>query len=263
MSDIVVPNNNFYYESEFSRDDIFFNSVYSTDITIEEYFSKMLFYSDLSRIVYASNEYCFRRRSEMNNGLLNIPFMNYYLSKITTDVSHQWWKHMNNVAPMLDLGGYKSLIGFGIKLVPIKLSYEATVWFSQDRDLQYAMSKILMSNTNETIIYSTLNTSSDYALKNLGLLTYNFDFKPQYTENDWLESNNITSIALDFEIDTFAVYPDSENILETPQPGAYPIYIANEVILNLLSTKGTLLKNENLLNTTPQELLTFYFTGTT
>ncbi|MGD9678159.1 MAG: hypothetical protein AB7V16_07320 [Vulcanibacillus sp.] len=258
MSDIIAPSS-FYYQSDFIHKDTFYNSVYSLDIAIEQYFAKMLYYSDTSRIVYASNDYCFRRRAEMNeDGLLNFPFMNYYLKSITPDVSRQWWKNSNNVQTLLNLEEYKQKIGFGIKIVPVHLMYEATIWYSQDLDLQYAYSKILMSDTNETILYPTLQTESDYELKNIAIMDYNLDFKPEYTENDWLEQNNITSASLDFEFDTFAIYPDTE-ILVTPQPSNRGVFIANEVIFNFLSTKGKLLKNSELLNTQPQELLISYF----
>jgi len=255
----TISPSSFYYQSDFLNKETFFNSVYSLDLSIEEYFAKMLFYSDASRIVYASNEYCFRRRAEMNeDGLLNFPFMNYYLKSITPDTDRLWKKNTNNVQTMLNIDDYKQKLGFGIKVVPIRLEYEATIWYSQDLDLQYATSKILMSNANETILYSTLQTESEYELKNMGVLYYNFDFKPEYTENDWLEKNNIISASLDFQFDTFAIYPDTF-ILQTPQPHNRGVFIANEVILNFLSTKGALLKNENLLNSQPQELLISYF----
>jgi len=257
---VNIAPSSFYYQSDFIHKETFFNSIYALDISIEEYFSKMLYYSDLSRIIYASNEHCFRRRAEMNeDGLLNFPFMNYYLKSITPDVERQWWKNTHNVQTLQNLDNYKQKLGFGIKLVPVHLVYEATVWYSQDLDLQYAFSKLLMSNTNETILYSNLQTESEHLIKNLGILYYNLDFKPEYTENEWLESNNITSASLDFEFDTFAIYPDTD-ILQTPQPSNRGLYLANEVILNFLNTKGTLLKNENLLNTQPQELITSYFT---
>ncbi len=259
MSDNIIQANSFYYEDDFSRPEVFFNSIYALDISIENFFSRMLFYSDTSRLVYASNEYCFRRRSEMSeNGLLEIPFMNYFLKSITPDTERRWWKNANNVQTLANLDDYKQKIGFGIKLVPIHLVYEATMWFSQDKDLQYAMSKLLMSNTNETILYSELNTESEYSLKNLGIMKYNLEFKPNYTENEWLETNKITSVALDFEFDTLAIYPNTD-LAVTPQPDNQGVFIANEVILNFLSTKGQLLKNENLLNTDPQELITVYF----
>jgi len=255
-----IPPSAFYYQSEFLSKDTFLNSIYSLDIAIEQYFSKMIFYSDMSRIIYASNEYAFRRRGEMNeDGILDFPFMNYYLKSIDPETNRQLWNNTTNVQSLYNIDGYKQVLGYGLKLVPIHLTYEATIWYSQDLDLQYAYSKILMSNTNETILYPIIDVeNSDVKIKNVAFLYYNLSFKPEYTENDWLEKNNITSASLDFEFDTFAVYPDTE-ILVTPQPSAKGLYIANEVIFNFLSSKGELFKNSDLLNTQPQELLIEYF----
>lgn len=260
MSDTVIPVSAFFYEEDFAQKNTFFNSVYALDLSLESNFSNMLFYGDQSRVVYASNEYCFRKRTSMDSeGLLDIPFINYYLKSMSPDTERFLWKNSTNVQMLLD-NGYASVLGYGIKIVPIHLEYEATAWFSQDKDLQYATSKLLFQNTNETILYGELTSSNGTIIKNPAFLSYSFDFKPTYNENEWLETNNITSIGMDFSIDTFIIYPDTQ-VLKTPQPIPNVLSITNEVILNFLSTKGELLKNENLLNTQPQDLLTMYFSN--
>lgn len=263
MSDTIefVPKpSSYYYESELVNTYSFLNSVYALDIAIEQNFADMLFYSDLSRIVYASTEYCFKRRTEMSSeGVLFPPFMNYYLKSITPDTDRFLWKNTTNVQPLLNLDEYVTSLGFGLKVVPVHLVYEANAWFSQDRDLQFATSQVLFQNTNEIILYGMLNITEDYDLKNPAFMKYNLDFKPQYTENEWLETNNITSLAMDFEFDTFAVYTDISRPLMLPRGTPKPVYIANEIIFNFLSTKGNLSKDSNLLQTSPQELITSYF----
>jgi hypothetical protein len=255
MSDNIIQPSSFYYESDFIDKDTFFNYIYSLDIEIEEYFSKMLFYSDLGKIIYASNEFSFRKRVEQSeDAILNIPFMNYFLKSITPDTNRQWWKNTNNVQTMMNLNGYKEKLGFGVKLVPVHLNYEATIWFSQDKDLQYAYSKVLFSNTNETILYPKLTSESGFVLKNLAIMSYNLDFKPEYTENEWLEMNNITSATLDFEFDTLMVYPDTD-ILLTPQPHNRGLFLTEEIIFDFLSKKNITLTD------TPENMIRTYFTN--
>lgn len=261
MSDIVIPASSYYYESDLIDKNIFFNSVYALDIAIEQNFAEMLFYSDLSRIVYASNDFCFKKRTEVNEeGLLDIPFMNYYLKDISRDTERRLWKNITNVQTLANIDGYMQELGFGIKLVPIHLEYEATVFFSQDKDLQYATSKLLFQDNNETILYGMLESGNGTLIKNPAFLNYNFSFKPEYNENEWLEMNNITSIGVDFSFDTFLVYPDTEQrgILKTPQPAYSPFIVAQEVVLNFLSSKN-LIKGSSILESNPQELLTSYF----
>jgi len=257
MSDISLDA--FYYKEDFLNQDTFFNSVYALDLAIENNFSKMLFYNDLSRIVYASNDYCFRRRSEQSEeGLLDIPFLNYYLTNVSPDTDRMLKKNTNNAQTLLNLDNYVAELGFEIKIVPIHLEYESTAWFSNDKDLQYATSKLMFQDTNETVLYGMLESSNGTILKNPAFLTYSFNFKPEYNETEWLESNNISSIGIDMSFDTFIVYPNTE-ITTTPQAGPSALSITNEVILDFLSTKGSLYKDSDLLNTPSSVLLTTYF----
>ena len=48
---------------------------YALDIAIENYFCQTLEFP-LDRIIYASNEYCFRERTRKKEGDLNLPFLN-------------------------------------------------------------------------------------------------------------------------------------------------------------------------------------------
>lgn len=248
MSDIISPSN-YYYEDKIKDIGEFFNSAYALDIAIETKFANDLFYGDLSRIVYASNEYCFKRRTEMSeDGLLDIPFMNYYLTNISPDTDRFYWKNTSNIQGLLDVDNYVSLLGGKLRVVPIKLEYEATLWFSQDKDLHYATSRVMLEDTNENILYGYLEAPNDTEIKNPAFMNFSFSFKPEYTENEWLESNKITSIGIDLSFDTFLVYLNND------------ISISEEVIFNFLSTKGELIKNKDLLLTNPKELLTSYFT---
>lgn len=268
MSDIEdtrIGSPNFYYESEFLFPTYALLSQYALDLAIETTFANMLFYGDLSRIVYASNDYSFQRRTEMSeNGLLDVPFMSYYCTGMSLDTNRKLFKNSNQVLPLPDLNNHATNLGYGIKIIPLHLTYEATCFFSQDKDLQYAMSKLLFQSANETIIYGLLNAGKDSLgveniLKNPSFMKSNLEFKPTFSENDFLQKNNLQSIAIDFEFDTYAVYPAVANVLRTPQGVPNPLYIAEEVILNFLYTKGDLLKTSELANTSPQNLLTYYF----
>ena len=64
----------------------FLNVYFSTIIALFNYFTENIFPNDPSRIIYASNDYAFRRRLELNSRdnvsefqiqSLNMPFMNF------------------------------------------------------------------------------------------------------------------------------------------------------------------------------------------
>jgi len=250
MSDTVVPVTSFYYGEEFSQNN-WYNTSIATAIAIEEHYAPILFKNDLTRIIYASTDYCFRERSRKNKVLLNLPFMNYYLKSIERDTSpRSLWNNANNIQGMLDMDDdHQALLNSRIRLVPVKLHFEASVWYDQPQDLLKAYQLLALDESNETIIYSYYDAANDCQLKVPCFVKYNLDYNPEYSEKEWLEENKIMSIAVDFEITTFFLYTHGTNT---------NVSFSNHIIFNFLSTKGIINTDDPLL-TTPQELIIEYF----
>lgn len=247
---VTIPNNSFYYKEQFgehwTNDQI---SAYALDIEIEKWLSGTLKFP-MDRIIYASNDYTFRERTKKNNGQLNLPYVSYYKTDYE-ETSRPWWNNYANTIGIMDIGneGYESQLGTKLKITPIRVSYECTIFFSQHKDCEYAYKEVLREESNETILYPKLQTTNGDIIKSIGIQDLDLTWNPLYDESDWLEANKIFTIGLDMSYDTFHITGRDDDV-----------FIAKEVILNFLSTKGILTK-PNVMDTQPQELLIEYFSG--
>ncbi|MDA3856626.1 MAG: hypothetical protein PF569_10310 [Candidatus Woesearchaeota archaeon] len=232
----------FYYDEV--NDNSYLNTFYASDIALETHFANMLFKGSLDRIVYASNDYAFRKRagsvtSDYTN--LEFPFMNYYNPQVVNpDTDRFYWNHIANIE-----GIYSSELGRKIRVVPLRIEYESSIWFNSAFDLQYAMSRLNNNDSNETVVYATVTTTDGQDITIPMFLGYNFSDNV-YQEDDFLEQNRIYNQGINFTVDLVMLYDDS------------PVSITDEIIFNFLSSKN--LDTSDPINSDPQKLLTQYFT---
>lgn len=231
-NNIKLPNSSFYYKDDFKK---WYNTpcLYAMDISLEKHFCDLLKFP-LDRIIYASNNICFREREKKNNGQLNLPFMNYYRTGYS-DPDRSWWNNYANSHALMNINneGYYSKLGTQLRLVPIKAEYEATVFFNQRKDCEHAYHEIALDESNETIIKSELESSTldENGEPNIlgleGILNFDLEFNPTFDESDWLQQNNIWSIQINFDIDTFMIYGSGDDF-----------HIAEEVALEFIASKN-------------------------
>ena len=259
-----IPANSFYYSDTFNSPGAFYNTIYALQMAIEQHWNGILFPNqpDLTKIIYGSNDFAFRKSASENNGILNIPFMNYYLKGITPDTRRFTWNNEANVrglsADFVDSTtgvSYAQAIGTKLLWVPMHLEYEATVWYSQPQDLLYAFHRAGLDNTNETIITGNLYAPNNIQLQIPAVQYLNLEYNPEMQEQEWFEKNKIMSLVLDFEFDTWIVLPPDNR---HPPENLEVFGFTQEVIFNFLSAKS--LNTSNLLASEGVQLFTQYFT---
>lgn len=210
--------------------------VYSLDIAIENHFSSIL-ELPLDRIIYASNEYCFRERTRKNNGDLNLPFVNYYRTGYEKS-EREWFNNYSNKYGLIDRENkFTSLLGGRLRVYPITITYEATAFFSQNKDCEYAMNKLLFEDSNETILNPQLETDKGDIIENIAIFDSDLSYNPTYQESDWLEQNRIWTIGIDFSVTTFMI----GNFNPLPDRDAngnpMPLHVAKSVLLQFFCAK--------------------------
>ena len=99
-----------------------------------------------SRIIYASNEFAFRRRMQTNSkstsaftaNNLNMPFLNFALKSggIDLDTADNYKNKSLATEGLMDWDTELKL-----KALPVKLSFEATFFTTVEADLHYMASK--------------------------------------------------------------------------------------------------------------------------
>lgn len=234
----------FYYDE---INTTFLNVIRGMHIAFENHLSENLFPKEtntLSRIVYASNEFAFRKRTKgTESGRLDLPFCNYYLDGVTEGTDRKLKSNVGNVD-----GRYVPELNRKVKYAPITLEYEATAFFNQTFDLYYALSKLLVLDSNETVIYSEIDVGQNRVLQVPGFVEYTYGINNLYNENDWLEQNKIQTLSLDVTIQTLLLLDD----------GLEDTAIAEEILFTFLSDKN-LNKEDPLDSATASILLQEYF----
>lgn len=231
-NDVKISNSSFYYKEYFKE---WYNlpCVYALDIAMEKYFCNLLHFP-LDRLIYASNDFCFREREKKNGGQLNLPFMNYYLTGYS-DTDREWWNNYAQSYAVMDVSNqsYYSNLGTQLKLTPVKAEYEATVFFNQRKDAEFAYHQLVQDEANETMVSFELESSvldengDPNILLNNGIVYLEIEFNPTYNETDWLQQNNIWTVQANFNVDTFMIYGNSDN----------DFHIAKEVELEFITSK--------------------------
>lgn len=246
MDNNIIISNSFYRNR--NLDTRFINSVYAMNIAIEYYFSNLFFNNDLTRIIFSSNEYAFRRRASQSDksetpvfNNIYLPFLNYYLTGTSNPTTRPWFNWQNVVE-----GIFIDELGYNIKINPVKFQYETTVWYSTDYDMQYSLIPLYNDHNTETKISYNVQVDNQL-LSCIGILSYNITYNPTYKENDWLNLNKIRSISLDINMDTF--------LLE----GFKDVSIPNQVIFDFLATKKEMNDvTANDYETLANRLITYY-----
>jgi hypothetical protein len=203
----------------------FINSYFTLNIQLQEYFTNLLFPEDPSRIFVSSTAHAFRRRvvlqtqdpnatPYLNN--LNFPFLNYK-GKIKMGTKRPWYNYSLNTS-----GIFIPELQTKVKMIPVTINYDSTVYYHREDDKQYALNQLLFQSSQEIQVPYYIQVNG-IDVKNQGILSFNPDDDPVYNENDWLKQNNIHTIKLDFEIQT--------SILQINDPGT-SWGLTESVILN-------------------------------
>ena len=206
----------------FYNDENFLSVVYACDIAIENHFKSLLFLGQSNRIVYATNAFAMRKRSDDNDGELDLPMLNYRMTNYEPGI-RQWWNLSSYTK-----GIYIPELEEKVKYAPITLTYEASFWAHRHDELMYVISELNFDADNTTTLVPTVEIQSvDFPIS--ALLSYSGNqYEPTYTESDWLERNNIHTITLPFTIDTMALKTNSD------------ITIPTEVILDMYAFYGNI-----------------------
>lgn len=198
------------------KDMDFINVYYSTIICMFNYFTENLFPDDPSRIIYASNDFAFRRRLQLNSRdnvsefqiqSLNMPFMNFSIeaSGMSSKTDRDWKSNQLEVSGVMDWTIKKK-----IRMTPIKLSFEATFFSDKEIDIQYIISKLFWDDALETVLKPELEIDGQ-KFSNIGVMAgYNLQYRPRYNEKEWLDKNKIRTIPMNFAVDTFLLQTDQD-----------------------------------------------------
>jgi hypothetical protein len=186
----------------------FLNITYAIDIALYEHFGNLLLNGDQTRVVYSSNAYALRKRSDGNRGNLDFPFLNFKTTNYESGL-RIWW----NLSAWTK-GIFLPDLEMKVITYPVTISYEASFWCKRDDEIRYAMSELLYDADNKTILKPEIEINSQIVYFP-ALVEYSPSYEPQYNEQDWLERNKIHTMTMDFTIDTFALKTNEDVSIPT------------------------------------------------
>ena len=191
----------------------FINIKTSLIISIFEYFESLFFEGENGRVIYASDSFAFRRRNQLlnkdeaNHPLLaqnlNLPFANFYITGISSNTDRNWKSRPLELSGIMDWSVNKKL-----RLSPVQISFEATIYTEKETDKNYVTSQIIWEDILETKLKPLFEIEGEI-FSNIALVGYTGNFTDQYQESDWLEKNKIRATSFDFTVDTYLVRTNS------------------------------------------------------
>lgn len=169
-------------------------------------------------VVYSDNGEAFRKRTDDTaDGNLRLPFINFIQKGMDlADNTFDWYN-----TPLDKRGVYVSELQTKVRQVPIKIEFEATFWCALAKEMRYVANQLAFFRENHTDIaleleYTFTNFDGDEVAVTIPhYIKINFpsiSVDPQYERDAWLEENIKHSIEMDFEVITWGIIIDGQNI---------------------------------------------------
>ena len=208
-----MPNDFFAVKGNPFFKKTFYSTILSTNIAVGRYLAETLFEGDLGRLVWASSERTFRRRSEQvasrkpNIGTLDFPYCSYRLIQDGIDRATQrpWFNQSLNVR-----GVWINELGRKVRVTPVQLKYEGVICVQHDTDLYLLQQVLLWDASNETLLSPILETEGNNGekqeIKNIGVVYVSPRMNSRFAESDWVQNNKIQAIDLDIMVDTYLLH---------------------------------------------------------
>lgn len=232
-----------YYDEDRSKFVDIHNSI---KISIESFLATILFKGDLSRIVYCKEDIAFRRRIELVDAAnkdttaiqpvsLQLPFACFSKS---SEFDHDDTKGL--IAPAALIGQYAEN-GWRLRNLPVKVTYDCTIFFARQDDLRFAQQVLYWEATPETphwitpeVLYKdgSIFIPCFFKIKEINT-------NPSYNEKEWLEKSRIFPLKLTIDVYSYElVIPNVSHVINLPARwGRYnsteddDIYIVEEAVL--------------------------------
>lgn len=206
-----------FYKTDYWKngDSFMLNSILSTTLSLMDFFDKALFVKDNTRVIYASDAYAFRARSQVSRGNensdlqpndLNFPFMNISLDQ--GGISLQDTRLYSSYEARTT-GVYIEELGKKVKLFPMTMRFKGTYFTTQMADAQLAISRLFRLASTELVLQPSL-WYNDTEIKNVAKIEFDdIVLDDLYQETDWLEKNRIHTLSISVSASTYLVdiYP--------------------------------------------------------
>lgn len=189
--------------------------ILSTTLELMNYFDNLFFLGDSSRVVYATNAYAFRARSQSLRGQensdlqpndLSFPFMNFSVRQGGVSLADSV---LYSNYQLKSSGVYIEELNKKAKLYPIVINFEGTYFTTQMVDAHIVTSRAFEQGALETVLKPSIWYKGQ-EISNIAKVKFDdIVLDDQYNEADWLEKNRIHTVGFSLSVYTYLVdfYP--------------------------------------------------------
>lgn len=228
------------------------NIYYAAQIPLEYFLADVLMRHDLTRIVYSSNEYAFRRRFELSAGTggeltpasLNLPFVNYWYNDFWQPDDRLYVTHTYSAMHGIWLEGYEGYL----KILPVKATMVGAVYYSRDDDARFGFEALMREFRPKGPIQ--LATTVTWRNKEISIPVYvtleQPKFNVKYKETDWLKAQRILPIEFSFTVRTYIIQP-SKQLMINDEPSSDSTPPFNSLSSNLLDNDDISISEQIIL----------------
>ncbi len=212
-------------------------------VSLESFFTNKLFKQDLSRAVYSTSEYAYRRRFELLDSSRNFenieasslqfPFMSYRIEDSWNPIPQ---KRVYSLESFGELAA--SLLG-NLRVVQVENKIKILFHYDREDDARLAMDKLFfLSRTKWTL--TTEVTSYRFDKLNvpirISIDANSLTLNPKIKETDWLKQNRLFIISVDVLLESLILYPP-EQLADgsTYEPEMFTL--SEEVIMEFIAAK--------------------------
>jgi len=205
-------------------------------IALEKFLTDSLFKSDLTRAVYASSDYAFRRRfelldtsrsfEEVNASSLQFPFLSYHPEESWVPVPSK------RIYSLEEFGETSSSQMSNLRLMQVENNIEVLLYYDREDDARYAQNKIAFISSQKrwdsasvSYAYDTLNLPFSFSID-----AAKVSFSPKIQEKEWLSKNRIFILSFKVNVQSMLFFP-----LESDLPE--PFSITERVMMDFSAGK--------------------------
>ena len=206
-----------FYNTRFYKNgnDYMLNAILSSSIELMEFFDKLLFVKDNTRVIYASNAYAFRARSQTVRGSdnsdlqvndLSFPFMNIDVRQGGISLADT---RLYATYEAKTSGIYIEELQKKVRLFPIVIQFEGTYFTTQMADAHMAVSRLFEIGSAQLLLKPSLWYNGVEIKNILDVQFQDIVLDDTYQESDWLEKNRIHTVGFNISATTYLVdvYP--------------------------------------------------------
>jgi hypothetical protein len=214
----------------------------------------VLFKGDLSRVIFASEQFAFRRRYELVDTSksystitptnLNFPFAQYWPAG-GWDIDDR-----DRPANLTKFGFSTNRLDGNVRAIPVKSMFSITAFFNRDDDARIGHELMLYEkHPVRRLLYSEVVYEGKILSLPTNITVESIQFNPSFTENDWLKNNRIIPLIISIAVRSYIVgYPHQPNSLEPGMTGEIA-QLTEKSILNFSTNKLNVPANDSLIIT--------------